>query len=241
LKQTVSRHQQENINKAFQLSDLRDYSWDKSLQIRAIARTAYVMIGLIARTIRLESEGEEHYEELVSKGQKPVWVLWHDRLFLSTYYLRRRNIIAMASQSFDGEYIARLIQLQGNGAARGSSTRGGVRGLVEMIRLAKQGFAMCFIVDGPKGPRYEAKDGAVMLAKKTGMPMLPIHIEAKGFWETDSWDRMQVPRPFTRGKVFIAAPIYVGENDETDGKRGELQEALDGLVERGKSWRLSQK
>ena len=80
----MSQQQQDYINKAFQLSDLRDYSWDKSLQIRAIARAAYWMIGLMARTIRLETEGAEHYEELVTKGQKPVWVLWHDRLFLST-------------------------------------------------------------------------------------------------------------------------------------------------------------
>src|ERR1041384_2444546 len=132
----------ENIE-AFQLSALKNYPWGKGAQIRAIARAAYGLIGLTARTIRFETEGEHNYENIQKQGQKPIWVLWHERLFLSTWYLRRQKIVAMTSQSFDGEYIARLIQLQGNGAVRGSSTRGGVKGLVEMIRLAKQGIAMC--------------------------------------------------------------------------------------------------
>ncbi len=233
---------------AFQLSGLEDYSSGKGLQIRAIARVAYWLIGLTARTIHFEIEGEQHYENILKKGEKAIWVLWHDRLFLSTYYLRKRKIIAMTSQSFDGEYIARLIQLQGNGAVRGSSTRGGVKGLVEMIRLAKQGIAMCFIVDGPKGPPYVAKDGAVLLAKKAGMPMLPLHIEVKHFSETNSWDKMQIPRPFTKARVFIGEPIYVptskgekGEKQDTENKQKELQAALDALMEKGKKWRLEQK
>jgi lysophospholipid acyltransferase (LPLAT)-like uncharacterized protein len=231
----------ENIE-AFKLSALKDYPWDKGSQIRAIARAAYWLIGLTAGTIRFESKGEQYYENILKQGQKPIWVLWHDRLFLSTWYLRKRKIVAMTSQSFDGEYIARLIQLQGNGAVRGSSTRGGVKGLVEMIRLAKQGIAMCFIVDGPKGPPHVVKDGAVLLAKKAGMPMLPLHIEVKHFSETNSWDKMQIPRPFTRAKVFIGEPIYVSaDKTDTENKQKQLQAALDGLVEKGKRWRLEQK
>lgn len=208
--------------------------------IRVLARAAYWLIGLTAQTIRLESEGDEHYENILKKGEKPVWVLWHDRLFLSTYYLRKRKIVAMTSQSLDGEYIARLIQLQGNGAVRGSSTRGGVRGLVELIRLAKQGIAVCFIVDGPRGPRYVAKEGAVLLAKRAEMPMLPLHIEVKHFRETRGWDRMQVPRPFTRAKAFLGEPIYISseaDDAEVAAKQQELQKALDDLVRRGEEWR----
>jgi lysophospholipid acyltransferase (LPLAT)-like uncharacterized protein len=237
----VKKENPENPDKSFQLSDLSEYPWKKRLLVRAIARTAYFLIGLTARTVPFESEGEEHYENLLKQDIKPIWVLWHDRLFLSTWYLRKRKIVAMTSQSFDGEYIARLIQLQGNGAVRGSSTRGGVKGLVEMIRLAKRGIAMCFIVDGPKGPPYVAKDGAVALAKKAGMPLLPLHIEVKHFRENSSWDRMQVPRPFTRGKVFLGDPIFVSADDEIEVKRQELQDALDALVKAGKKWRTEEK
>ena len=237
----VEEKKPEILDKVYKLSDLREYSWDKGLQIRGIAQAAYWLIGLTARTIRFESEGDEHYENILKQGQKPIWVLWHDRLFLSTYYLRKRKIVAMTSQSFDGEYIARLIQLQGNGAVRGSSTRGGVKGLAEMIRLAKQGIAMCFIVDGPKGPPHVAKDGAVLLAKKAEMPMLPLHIEVKHFSETNSWDKMQVPRPFTKGKVFLGEPIYVSAEADIETERQRLQAALDSLAEAGKKWRLEQK
>jgi lysophospholipid acyltransferase (LPLAT)-like uncharacterized protein len=236
----VDKQKSENIDKVYRLARLSDYSWDKRLIIRAIARAAYWLIGLTAKTIRFEGEGDEHYENLLKQGLKPIWVLWHDRLFLSTYYLRGRKIVAMTSQSLDGEYIARLIQLQGNGAVRGSSTRGGVKGLVEMIRLAKQGVAMCFIVDGPKGPRYVAKEGAVLLAKKAGMPMLPLHIEVKHFRETKGWDRMQIPRPFTKAKSFIGEPIHVSAETgdaEVASKQRELQAALDALVKAGEEWR----
>jgi len=236
----VDKQKSENLDKAYRLSDLKDYPWDKRLIIRAIARGAYWLIGLTARTIRIETEGLEHYENILKQGRQPLYALWHDRIVLGTYYLRGGKIVAMTSQSLDGEYIARLIQLQGNGAVRGSSTRGGVKGLVEMIRLAKQGAPMCFIVDGPKGPPHVAKEGAVLLAKKVGMPILPLSIELKHFSETNGWDRMQVPRPFTRARAFLAEPIYVSAGAteaEVESKQHELQAALEGLVKAGEEWR----
>ncbi len=235
----MDKQKSENLDKAYRLSDLKDYPWDKGLKVRAIARGAYWLIGLLAKTIRFQYQGEEHYRNILEKGQHPIYALWHDRIVLCSYYLRKRKIVAMTSLSLDGEYIARLIQLQGNGAVRGSSTRGGVKGLVEMIRLAKQGASMCFIVDGPKGPRYVAKEGAVLLAKKAGMPILPLSVEVKHFRETKGWDKMQVARPFTRGKVFVGEPIYVPADAEVESKRQELQAALDGLVKAGEEWRNS--
>ena len=149
----------------------------------------------------------------------------------------------MTSQSFDGEYIARFVQRFGNGAARGSSTRGATGAFVEMVRLVRAGCPTAFTIDGPKGPRYVAKMGAVLLAKKTGQPILPFTITAARFWEAKkSWDRSQVPRPFTRARVDIAAPIYVGPdaNDgELDKKRDELQRALDEVSRRGEQWRAA--
>src|SRR5205823_5355921 len=117
--------------------------------------------------------------------------------FLSAYFWQRRGIVAMTSQSFDGEYIARFIQRFGFGAARGSSTRGATGAVVEMVRLMRAGCPAAFTIDGPKGPPYVAKMGAVLLAKKTGHPILPFTITAANFWEANkSWDRFQVPRPF---------------------------------------------
>jgi lysophospholipid acyltransferase (LPLAT)-like uncharacterized protein len=172
-------------------------------------------------------------------GSVPIMAFWHNRVFLATYYFRRRGIVVMTSRSFDGEYIARFIQRLGYGAARGSSTRGGVGALVEMVRLMRAGLPAGFTIDGPKGPRYEAKMGAVLLAKKTGHPVLPFTVAAEKFWEAKSWDAFQVPKPFTRARVLIAQPIHVpadADDAMLQAKRDELQQALDELNTRGESW-----
>mgnify|MGYP003694196253 FL=1 len=101
-----------------------------------------------------------------------------------------------------------FIQRFGYGAARGSSTRGATGAVVEMVRLMRAGCPAGFTIDGPKGPRYVAKMGAVLLAKKTGNPVLPFTTAAERFWEArKSWDHFQIPKPFTRARVIIAPPI----------------------------------
>ncbi|MCY7374990.1 MAG: DUF374 domain-containing protein, partial [Pyrinomonadaceae bacterium] len=125
---------------------------------------------------------------------------------------------------------------------RGSSTRGGVGALVEMIRLMKRGLPMGFSVDGPRGPKYVAKTGAVLLAKKTGNPLMPFVFECEKFWTLGNWDKLQIPKPFTRAKLFIAEPIYVAKDaneTEIENKRLELQTKLDELVINGEQWRDS--
>jgi lysophospholipid acyltransferase (LPLAT)-like uncharacterized protein len=110
-----------------------------------------------------------------------------------------------------------------------------------MVRLMRAGSPTAFTIDGPKGPRYEAKMGAVLLAKKTGNPVLPFTITPQKFWTVKkSWDQSQIPKPFTRAKVYIAPPIMVpSDADETllESKRYELQQALDELNRRGDEWR----
>jgi lysophospholipid acyltransferase (LPLAT)-like uncharacterized protein len=138
----------------------------------------------------------------------------------------------MTSRSFDGEYIARFIQRFGYGASRGSSSRGGVGALVEMVRLMRAGRPTGFAIDGPRGPRHEAKLGAVLLAKKTGAPLLPFTINPAHYYAAPSWDRFQIPLPFSRARVRIAAPIYVpadADDDLLNAKRAELQRALDAI------------
>ena len=96
----------------------------------------------------------------------------------------------------------------------------------------KRGLPMAFTVDGPRGPRRIAKTGAVMLARKTGNPMVPFSVECDSFWTISSWDRLQIPKPFTRAKFKVGNPIYVGEgNGEAliESKRDELQRSLEDL------------
>jgi lysophospholipid acyltransferase (LPLAT)-like uncharacterized protein len=226
-----------NTARAYSFANLSGYSFRDRWLIRAANLAFFILIKVIGSTVKFEVEGWENWEAASRDGKIPIYTFWHNRVFLSTYFWQRRRIVVMTSRSFDGEYIARFIQRFGYGAARGSSTRGATGAIVEMIRLMRAGCPTAFTIDGPKGPRYVAKMGAVLLAKKTGNPILPFTIAADRFWEAKkSWDRSQIPKPFSRALVLIAPPIYVpADADEAllNSKRDELQNSLDELNRRG--------
>src|ERR1700730_18188495 len=157
-----------NIDRAYSFADLSGYSFKDRLLIRLADLAFFVLIKLIGRTVKFEIEGWENWEAACRDGKIPIYTFWHNRVFLSTYFWKRRGIVVMTSQSFDGEYIARFIQRFGSRDACGSSPRGGMGAIVEMVRLMRAGCPAGFTIDGPKGPRYVAKLGAVLLAKKTG-------------------------------------------------------------------------
>ncbi len=229
----------EQKDKVFEFAPLSDYSLKDRMMIRLADLAFFVSIKLLGTSARFEIQGREHLDAIEAAGKIPIYTFWHDRIFLSTYFWRKRDIVVMTSQSFDGEYIARFIQRFGYGAIRGSSSRGGSRALVEMIKAMRGGLPMAFTLDGPRGPKYEAKLGPVILAKKTGNPILPFVIEPRHFWNAKSWDRMHVPKPFTKALTIIGEPIYVDANADdavVESKLAELQRSLDDLVERGKAW-----
>jgi len=226
--------------KTYEYDSLKRYSFRDRILIRAADLTFYAAIKLIGSTIRWEITGLENVDLVSKADHTPIYCLWHDRIFAGTYFLRHRQIVVITSQSLDGEYIARFLKRFGFGTVRGSSSRGGVKALVEMIRLMRDGLPMAFTVDGPRGPRYVAKSGPVFLAKKTGNPLLPFTVECASFWTVGSWDKMQIPKPFTRARFIMAEPVYVPRdaNDvEVESKVGELQRSLDELVAEGRRWR----
>lgn len=226
-------------DKVYQFASLADYTLKQRILIRLADLTFYILIKTFGSFTRYELLGAEHLAAIEAVGKIPVLSLWHDRVFLGTYFWRNRGFVVMTSRSFDGEYIARFIQRFGFGAIRGSSSRGGVSALTGMVRSMRDGHPMAFTVDGPRGPRYEAKPGPVILAKKTGNPILPFVIEPYRYWTVKSWDKMQIPRPFTRALAIIGEPIYVdkdADRTEVDRKQMELQRSLDDLTERAKAW-----
>lgn len=230
----------EKINTILRYGDLAKYGFKDRVLIRAADLAFYLLIRTIGSTIRYEVEGWENFESIEANGKLPIYAFWHDRIFASTWFFRNRGIAVITSQSKDGEYIARFIQRLGYSAVRGSSTRGGVGALVEMIKAMRNGTPTAFTLDGPKGPRYEAKPGAVMLAKKTGNPIMPFLVECRSFWTVNSWDRLQIPKPFTRAKLIISKPLHVeADADERDLEKAlrDLQISLDELTALGQEWR----
>ncbi|HEX9543778.1 MAG TPA: lysophospholipid acyltransferase family protein [Pyrinomonadaceae bacterium] len=222
---------EQTIARAYEFADLSSYPAKERLVIRAADLAFFFLIKLIGSTVRWQINGWENWEAATSDRRIPIYTIWHNRVFLSTYFWRHRRIVVMSSQSFDGAYTARFIQRFGYGVARGSSTRGAIGAVIEMARLMRAGCPTGFTIDGPKGPRYVAKMGAVLLAKKTGQPILPFTITAEHFWEVKkSWDGFQVPYPFSRARVEIAPPIFVpadADENTLKAKRDALQQALD--------------
>lgn len=229
-------------DKIYDYASLDEYPQKKRILIRLADLAFYFSIKILGSLSRIEVRGMEHHDAILAAGKVPIYTFWHDRIFLATYFWRKRSIVVMTSKSFDGEYIARFIQRFGYGAIRGSSSRGGSKALVEMIKAMRGGLPMGFTLDGPRGPKYEAKLGPIILAKKTGNPIMPFIVEPKNFWQAKSWDKMHVPKPFTKAQLIIGSPIYVAAEateEDINATLAELQRSLDDLVEQGKNWRES--
>jgi len=160
---------------------------------------------------------------------------WHGRILPATYYFRRRGIVVITSENFDGEWIAGIIERFGYGTARGSSSRGGRKALLQLKRDMAAGRPAGFTLDGPRGPARVAQPGAVWLASVSGNPVLPFHLEADRHWTVGSWDQTQVPKPYATVAIAMGEPIEVppglGE-DGIESARQLLESRLRGLEER---------
>jgi len=176
-------------------------------------------IRALGATYRWRTRGLEHYDAIVASGKQPILAFWHGRILPATYFFRNRGIVVMISLNFDGEWIGRTIQRFGYGLARGSTSRGGSRALVQMRRELSQGRPAGFALDGPRGPARVAQPGAVFLAGATGSPILPFHFEADRFWTAGRWDQTQVPKPFARVGLAVGEPMFVPDTDETTIER----------------------
>jgi lysophospholipid acyltransferase (LPLAT)-like uncharacterized protein len=142
---------------------------------------------------------------------------WHGRILPATYYFRRRGIVVITSENFDGEWIAGIIERFGYGTARGSTSRGGRKALLQLTRDLAAGKPAGFTIDGPRGPARVAQPGAVWLAKATGHPVLPFHLEASRHWTLASWDRTQIPKPFATVAIAMGEPFEVSPDADDAG------------------------
>jgi lysophospholipid acyltransferase (LPLAT)-like uncharacterized protein len=196
-----------------------------------IGWAGFFLIHLIGRTIRWESDGISHLDTIHKSGNRAIFTFWHGRIFPATYYWRNRGIVVMTSQNRDGEAIAQCIRRFGYGVARGSSSRGGFRALAEMAREIRRGRDAGFAIDGPRGPRYVAKQGPVLLALKTGAAIFCFHISLERRIQLKSWDEFQLPMPFTRAAVLTSAPIWVPP-DASEAHLRDLHEQMQGTLDR---------
>ena len=218
------------------MSSWRASSW-KRAQVAFISGLGYPLINVLGHTLRWRVEGMSHYDAIIASGRQPVMAFWHGRILPATFYFRRRGIVVITSENFDGEWIARIIERFGYGTARGSTTRGGQRAMVQLVRAMRAGKPAGFTLDGPRGPARVAQPGAVWLAGATGNPVLPFHLEAARAWTLGSWDRTQIPKPFTNVSLVIGEPIEI-PSESTDEQlrmaRALLEQRLTALEARAR-------
>jgi lysophospholipid acyltransferase (LPLAT)-like uncharacterized protein len=197
------------------------HSWRKRAQVALIAGIGAPLLRLLATTWRVEIVGGERLAAAIGGGpDRCIYAIWHGRILGCMWCWRDRGLVVVTSENFDGEWIARIIQRFGFGVARGSSTRGGARALRQLLRTLRDAPAG-FTVDGPRGPRGVAQPGVVWLAKATGHPVVCMHSEADRAWTIGSWDRTQIPKPFSRLVMGIAPVLHVA----ADADAGTLEAA----------------
>jgi lysophospholipid acyltransferase (LPLAT)-like uncharacterized protein len=207
------------------------YSLRQRVALWFISWLGYLLISLIGSTLRFEFSSEPGG---VPEGGFPssftIGPFWHRCVIPATWCFRGHGMAVMTSRSFDGEYIARIIERFGYVAVRGSSSRGGSTALLAMNRSLASGQSAAFTIDGPRGPRYKAKPGPVLLARMSGAPILCFYLACDNPWILNTWDAMMIPRPFSKVHVRWAKLIHVpaDANDEqmNDCNR-QMQESLE--------------
>src|SRR6266508_6078565 len=214
-------------------------SWRSSrsrrLQAKLIALVGYRLVSMLGSTLRWKTDGLEHFDRIVRDGHQPIMAFWHGRILPATYYFRRRGIVVITSENFDGEWIAGIIERFGYGTARGSTSRGARKALLQLKRDMAAGKPAGFTIDGPRGPAKVAQSGAVWLAKATGNPVLPFHLEADRYWTVNSWDRTQIPKPFATVAITMGEPFAVPDDVDDaaiEAARVSLQDRLSRLETR---------
>jgi len=222
------------------LEDVRTFTFGQRLKIWAISVFGYLAVLFIGRSLRWEVYGRENYEEARRLGKSFIVTFWHCQIFPAIWYWRKRGMVVMVSQNFDGEYTTKVIHGHGYATARGSSSRRGSRAAAEIIRALREGLEAAITPDGPRGPRFVAQPGVVQIAKRSGAAILCFHITPRHSWVfRKSWDQTEIPKPFSRTAIFIAPPIFVSvdaDEEQQARKLREVQETLDGLVQQGNAW-----
>lgn len=210
----------------------RRFSLRQRFSLWIISWASYLAISLIGPTLRYSISWEEPPSLPGAIYEKPViYSFWHRSVFASAWLWRKVGFAVMVSRSFDGEYIARTIGKLGFVAVRGSSSRGGARALLALRRQLEQNASVVFTIDGPRGPRYVAKPGPVLLSRASGLPMAAFYVALSDAWVLNTWDALMIPKPFSKALVRVSAKIQVsGEAD--DAQMAESHRQLQAALER---------
>jgi lysophospholipid acyltransferase (LPLAT)-like uncharacterized protein len=237
--QKVDENQEEAVSAHYD-TRLPKLPWHRRMQIPIIAAVVYSVIRTLGPTLRFEVLGKAGVDQRWARKEPIIWAFWHRCIIPIAWYGRNRGIVIMNTTAFDGQWTRKVIERLGFGTAQGSSSRGGLRGLNVMALRIKERLDCGFTIDGPRGPRYVAKVGPVLLARMTGAPIMVFHIGVdRGTTIEKTWDHFCVPHLFARA-VMIGAPfIHVPQDADSEmikAKHAEMQKALERVRDLAEGW-----
>jgi lysophospholipid acyltransferase (LPLAT)-like uncharacterized protein len=222
------------------LLEARRFSLGQRILLWLISWASYLAISLIGPTLRYSISWEEPPSPPDAIYEKPViYSFWHRAVFASAWLWKNTGIAVMVSRSFDGEYIARTIEKLGFVAVRGSSSRGGAKALLGLRSQLEQGNLVVFTIDGPRGPKYVAKPGPVLLSRASALPMAAFYVALSDAWVLNTWDALMIPKPFSKALVRVSAKMRVPAEAaaadvdiKTDAQMAEFHRQLQAALER---------
>jgi len=212
--------------------ETRRFSLRQRILLWLISWASYLAISLIGPTLRYSISWEEPPLPLDATFEKSViYSFWHRAVFVSAWLWRKTGIAVMVSRSFDGEYIARTIEKLGFVAVRGSSSRSGAKALLSLKNQLERGVAVAFTIDGPRGPKYVAKPGPVLLSRASALPMAAFYVALSDAWVLNTWDALMIPKPFSKALVRLSAKVQVPAEAD-DAHMAEFHAQLQTALER---------
>ncbi|MFI5397373.1 MAG: lysophospholipid acyltransferase family protein [Candidatus Binatia bacterium] len=210
----------------------------REMSLRLLTAVAPILLSgalwVIAKTLRIRFAGAEDLFGRWRRGERVIIAFWHDRAVMMPVAYRGRKMCIMNSQHRDGEIATRAAARWGIRAVRGSATRGGVAGFLQLLRAYRDHYDLAVVPDGPRGPRHVVKPGIIHLARATGAPIFPVTYAATRQRQLRSWDRLIIPLPFARVLYVAGEPIEVSrhaDDDEIEAKRLTLEARLNDITE----------
>jgi lysophospholipid acyltransferase (LPLAT)-like uncharacterized protein len=217
-------------------------SLSQSLRVHIGGAFAALVLRVLHASLRWNYIPRDTGNALWESGEQKLIAFWHGRILLVPLNKVRaalapqRPIHCLISEHRDGQIISRAAKIFGVETVVGSSTRGGLRGLYEMVVRATEGSHLAITPDGPRGPRHECKNGVALIAKRTGLPVYPIAFSAKRFWQAKSWDGMIVPKPFSPAIMLVGDPIQIGPDDPVEVARLRIEEQLNAVTAKAEAY-----
>lgn len=182
----------------------------RARQVAWAVRLGLVVIKLLARTWRIRPVNARSYQELRARGQPFALCFWHGQMLPLLWLHRDQRIAVLISIHKDGEIIARIAEALGCRTVRGSSSKGGSRALLGLVRELQDGHEIAVTPDGPRGPARKFAPGALVAAQRANAPIVMMGVHCPRAWRLNTWDGFMIPKPFARVTVAYSEPVLVG-------------------------------